>query len=66
VDVYSFGLLVLEMCIRKYPVRGQIADQIKHVPCPRLQGLIGRCVEQDPERRPRMGEVIQVLTQLMR
>ena len=63
VDVYSFGLLLLEMCIREYPV--QIPRQIQHVPCPRLQDLIGRCVEQAPERRPKMDEVIQILTQLM-
>lgn len=65
VDVYSFGLLLLEMCIREYPVPDQLADQIKHVPCPRLKELIRCCVQQVPERRPGMTEVIEFLTQLM-
>ena len=65
VDVYSFGLLLLEMCIREYPVPDYIADQIQHVPCPRLRGLICRCVQQVPESRPGMDEVIEILTQLI-
>ena len=64
-DVYSFGLLLLEMCIREYPVPDHIADQIQHVRCPRLKELIGRCVQQVPERRPGMGEMIKILTKLI-
>lgn len=64
-DVYSFGLLLLEMCIREYPVPDQLADQIQHVACPRLKELIRCCVQQVPGRRPGMDEVIEFLTQLM-
>lgn len=64
VDVYSFGLLLLEMCIREYPVPDQISHQIQYVSDPRLQELIRRCVKQDPERRLIMDEVIQILTRL--
>ena len=64
VDVYSFGLLLLEMCIREYPVPDQISQQIQHVSDPRLQEVIRCCVKEDPERRLRMDEVIDILTQL--
>lgn len=63
-DVYSFGLLLLEMCIRQFPVPDQIPDQIKLVPYPELKDLIVRCVQQVPERRASMEEVIQFLTRL--
>lgn len=64
VDVYSFGLLLLEMCIREYPVPDQIYDQIKYVAYPGLEELIRHCVELEPEKRPTMDEVIDMLTQL--
>ena len=63
-DVYSFGLMLLEMCIREYPVPDQISHQIQHVSDRGLQELIRCCVKEDPERRLRMDKVIQILTQL--
>ena len=62
--MYSFGLLLLEMCIRERPEPDDIANQIQHVSCPRLQELICSCVQQVPERRPGMDNVIKFLTQL--
>lgn len=62
-DVYSFGLLLCEMCIRELPVPQQIHQQIGLVTNGVLRELIMRCVARDPEARPAISDVIAVLTQ---
>ena len=62
-DVYSFGVLLCEMCTRELPVPQQIQDQIGLVTNGVLRELIMRCVARAPEARPTMNEVIFVLTQ---
>ena len=52
VDVYSFGLLLCEMCIRELPDPQMVNTQIRQVTNGALRGLIQRCVERDPEERP--------------
>ena len=61
VDVYSFGLLLCEMCVRELPVPQQIHDQIGLVTNSVLRELIMRCVRTEPEARPTMAEVITIL-----
>ena len=63
VDVYSFGLLLCEMCIRELPVPQQIQVQIGLVTNGVLRELIMRCAMTNPDSRPTMGDVITVLTQ---
>ncbi|XP_015748618.1 PREDICTED: dual specificity protein kinase shkC-like isoform X2 [Acropora digitifera] len=62
-DVYSFGLLLCEMCIREVPVPQQIQEQIGLVTNGVLRELVMRCVMRDPDARPTMNDVITVLTQ---
>lgn len=62
-DVYSYGLLLCEMCIRELPVPQQIQQQIGLVTNGVLRELIMRCVLADPEARPSVSEVITVLAQ---
>ena len=62
-DVYSFGLLLCEMCIRELPVPQQIHEQIGLVTNGVLRELIMRCAARDPEARPAISDVISVLTQ---
>ncbi|KAJ7374740.1 hypothetical protein OS493_005087 [Desmophyllum pertusum] len=64
VDVYSFGLLLCEMCIRELPDPQDVNTQIRQVTNGALRGLIQRCVERDPEERPTMSDVIRELEQL--
>ncbi|XP_078364661.1 uncharacterized protein LOC144649065 [Oculina patagonica] len=64
VDVYSFGVLLCEMCIRELPVPEEIHNQIGQVTNGALRGLIQRCVQRDPETRPAMSEVICELEEL--
>ena len=63
VDVYSFGVLLCEMCTRELPVPQQIQDQISLVANGVLRQLIMQCVARAPEARPTMSDVISVLTQ---
>ena len=61
--MYSFGLLLCEMCIRELPVPQQIQEQIGLVTNGVLRELIMRCVMRVPEARPTISDVISVLTQ---
>lgn len=64
IDVYSFGLLLCEMCIRELPVPHQIEDQISMVTDQTLKNLVISCIRKDPKERPSMAEVICELEQM--
>lgn len=65
VDVYSFGLLLCEMCIRELPDPQEVRFQIRQVPNGELRGLVQRCVNRDPEERPTMSDVIGGLEEII-
>lgn len=58
VDVYSFGVLLCEMCNRVIPYPEQLHYQILEVYSGAMQGLIRRCVLVDPKERLSMSDVI--------
>ena len=60
--MYSFGLLLCEMCIRELPDPQQIQKQIGLVTNGVLRELVMRCVMRIPSARPSMNDVITVLT----
>ena len=62
--MYSFGLLLCEMCIRELPVPQEVHSQISQVTNGTLRGLIEQCVRTDPEERPTMSDIICQLEQL--
>jgi len=62
--VYSFGLLLCEMCIRELPVPQESRYQIGQVTNGALRGLIKQCVKRVPEERPTMNDIIYELEQL--
>ncbi|XP_078367513.1 uncharacterized protein LOC144651443 isoform X2 [Oculina patagonica] len=64
IDVYSFGLLLCEMCIRELPVPHQTQDQISLIKDRVFKDLVTSCVRQDPVERPNMAEVISELEKL--
>jgi len=57
-DVYSFGVLLCEMCIRDLPNPQQRGKQVKLVENQVLRNLIKRCIMTDPMARPTMEEII--------
>nr|XP_058954885.1 uncharacterized protein LOC131782187 [Pocillopora verrucosa] len=65
VDVYSFGVLLCEICIRELPDPDRRDQQVAMVTDRTLRGLIRRCIHQDPEARPSMEDIIEELEQLV-
>ena len=63
-DVYSFGLLLVEMC------SGELFDDHEELirtrinDWPEVVGVIRPCIRRDPKRRPNMDAVLTQLTQL--
>lgn len=62
--MYSFGLLLCEMCVRELPVPQEVHCQISQVTNGALRGLIEQYVKRDPEERPTMSDIIHELEQL--
>ena len=63
VDVYSFGVLLCEMCIRELPDPERRDEQVARVMNGVLRGLIRGCLQTELETRPSMEDVISELEQ---
>ncbi|XP_078363907.1 uncharacterized protein LOC144648151 [Oculina patagonica] len=62
VDVYSFGVLLCEMCIRELPDPQRRDEQVRRVANQRLlRRLITPCLQATPGSRPDMDEIITEL-----
>ena len=63
-DIFSFGILLLEMCISQFPdiaVRERLIRSIRE---PRLVRLVRECTAVDKDRRPSAAELVARLTEL--
>ena len=56
--MYSFGVLLCEMCIRKSPEPERRDQQIAMVTNRLLRAIIRGCVQRQPAARPSMEEII--------
>ena len=57
-DIYSFGVLLLEMCTCQFPVperRIELIESIKH---PKLLDLIVQCLNTEKNKRPTASEIV--------
>ena len=61
--MYSFGVLLCEICIRELPDPDRRDEQVAMVTNGVLRALIRGCLEQDAEKRPSMEEIIDELEQ---
>ena len=59
--MYSFGVLLCEMCIQELPDPQRRDQQIVMVTSRLLRALIRRCLQSEPESRPNMEEIIEEL-----
>ena len=63
-DVYSFGVLIFEMCVGHFPDREYLKDLKKDVDnwSKDKKKFFGkwakRCTERDPDKRPTMSELM--------
>ncbi|CAH3179711.1 unnamed protein product [Porites lobata] len=61
VDVYSFGALFCEMCIRELPDPTRREEQVVLVTNSVFRGLVRRCLQREPGTRPTMQGIINEL-----
>ena len=61
VDVYSFGVLLCEMCIRELPDPIRRKRQVAMVKNKLNRALIRGCLQSEPEARPSIQEIIDEL-----
>ena len=61
VDVYSFGVLLCEMCIRQIPDPLRREEQLVLVTNGSFRDLVRRCLHGDPGTRPTVQEIIDEL-----
>ena len=60
-DVFGFGVLLLEMATGQFPNRDNLAVQMRGITLPRLQQLVRRCINDNPTRRPTINVVLGLL-----
>lgn len=57
-DVYSYGVLLLEMYSRRFPGSEEQSALLMRIQQSPLVGLITQCLEQQPENRPTMNAIV--------
>ena len=57
-DVYSYGVLLLEMCSQRFPTPEECEALLQRVQQPTMVALIRQCMEREPTRRPTMSDII--------
>ena len=60
-DIYSFGVLLIEMCTCQFPVPERRAELIDTIKQPRLVQLIRQCLNADRDRRPTAAQLVDLL-----
>ncbi|CAH3154431.1 unnamed protein product, partial [Pocillopora meandrina] len=63
IDVYSFGILLCEMCIREDPEPDRRDEQVDKMSNQALQEFVRQCLQTNPDDRPDMTEIIHKLEQ---
>ena len=63
-DVYSYGILLLEMATGQFPEHKLLATRLKTLLWQEMAVLIRRCISEDPASRIDMKDVLLILTQL--
>uniref|UniRef100_A0A1X7SWT7 Serine-threonine/tyrosine-protein kinase catalytic domain-containing protein n=1 Tax=Amphimedon queenslandica TaxID=400682 RepID=A0A1X7SWT7_AMPQE len=62
-DVFSYGVLLIEMSICTIPQPGNRRQDVNSIKHAGLKGLIQRCVMDNYKLRPEMSDIINELTQ---
>ena len=65
-DIYSFGILLLEMSTHRLPstVFFEREEQICEIQYPSIKTLVEYCTSRDPQLRPKMGNVLKDINTL--
>ena len=60
-DIYSFGVVIVEMCTCQFPAPEHRPELIQSIEYPQLVELITRCLNVDQDRRPTAAQLIYIL-----
>ena len=60
-DVFSYGVLLVEMATRRFPDKSTLASQFHRIKVPGLPDVIRRCIQDDPARRPHISDLLPLL-----
>ena len=60
-DIYSFGVVLVEMCTCQFPAPERRPELIQSIEYPQLVELIMRCLNADKDRRPTAAQLIDIL-----
>ena len=61
-DVYSFGILLVEMCSHELPANHE--ELIRQIQWPQMVTIIRQCIRHDPQARPNMADIVAELSHL--
>ena len=57
-DIYSFGVLLLEMCTCEFPVPECRAELLESIDDPQLLKLIRQCLNDNKDKRPTATQIV--------
>ena len=60
-DIYSFGVLLVEMCTCEFPAPEHRAELIQSIQYPQLVNVITQCLNEDPDRRQTAAQLVDLL-----
>ena len=60
-DIYSFGVVLVEMCTCQFPAPERRPELIQSIEYPQVLELIMRCLNEDKDRRPTAAQLIDIL-----
>ena len=57
-DIFSFGVLLIEMCTDQFPELNEREEQIESITDPRFLAVLKRCLDEAKDNRPTAAELI--------
>ena len=61
-DTFSYGVLLIEMCLRKLPESKNREEEIQHIEWPEMVSLIESCISENRSDRPSMSDIMKQLS----
>ena len=63
-DVYSFGILIMEAATSQLPIMNRKAQQIQQMHWPVMEGIVNNCTTLEKENRPEISDILERLRRL--